>query len=344
MKTAIITGIAGQDGAYLAQLLLGKGYRVHGTYRPTSPADFWRLGELGIRAHPDLHLVEHDVTDLTSTIRLVEHVEPTEIYNLAAQSFVGLSFEQPNATAEVTGLGALNLLEAIRSANPRIRFYQAGTSEMFGNVETVPQDEMTPFWPRSPYAVSKLFAHWMTVNYRETHGIFASCGILFNHESPLRGRDFVVRKITDSVARIRLGTLDSFELGNISVRRDWGFARDYVDGMWRMLNIDQPDTFVLATNRTKTVREVVEMAFAAADIDVDFRGTAENEIAVERKSGRTVMRIDPRFYRPSETDHVVGNPAKAWRILGWQASCTMEELCKMMVEADLRRSGATVVS
>lgn len=340
MKTTIITGITGQDGAYLAQLLLDKGYTVYGTYRRTSSVNFWRIEELGIQNHPNLHLVEYDLTDLGASIALVQKVQPTEIYNLAAQSFVGVSFDQPSTTAQITGIGALNLLEAIRLVNPKIRFYQASTSEMFGKVQAIPQVEDTPFYPRSPYGVAKLYAHWMTVNYRESYDIFGCSGILFNHESPLRGREFVTRKITDSVAKIKLGKLDCLELGNLDAKRDWGFAKEYVEGMWRMLQVDTPDTYVLATNRTETVRDFVRMAFKGAGIAVDFQGAAENETAVDTATGKTVMRINPKFYRPAEVDLLIGNPAKAKSKLGWEPKTTLEELCQMMVEADLRRNQA----
>jgi GDPmannose 4,6-dehydratase len=337
-KTALITGISGQDGAYLTQLLLEKGYEVYGTYRRTSSVNFWRINELGVQSHPNLHLVEYDLTDLGSTLSLVQKVQPDEIYNLAAQSFVGVSFDQPSTTAHITGIGALNLLEAIRLINTKIRFYQASTSEMFGKVQAVPQKEDTPFYPRSPYGVAKLYAHWMTINYRESYDIFGSSGILFNHESPLRGREFVTRKITDSVAKIKLGQLDCLELGNIDAKRDWGYAKDYVEGMWRMLQVDEPDTYVLATNRTETVRDFVEMAFKAAGIQLEFKGSAESEVAIDTATGKTVMRINPKFYRPAEVDLLIGDPSKAKAKLGWSAAATLEQLCQMMVEADLRRN------
>lgn len=340
MKRAIVTGITGQDGAYLAQLLLEKGYKVFGTFRRTSSVNFWRIEELGIQNHPNLNLVEYDLTDLSSNIRLLQATEASEVYNLAAQSFVGVSFEQPVTTAEITGLGAVNLLEAIRIVNPKVRFYQASTSEMFGKVQTIPQHESTPFYPRSPYGVAKLYAHWMTVNYRESYGIFGSSGILFNHESPLRGREFVTRKITDSVAKIKLGKLDVLELGNLDAKRDWGFAKEYVEGMWRMLQADEPDTFVLATNRTETVRDFVSMAFKGAGITVDFKGETENETAVDVATGKTVMRVNPKFYRPAEVELLIGDPARAQEKLGWAPTTTLEELCQMMVEADLRRNQA----
>lgn len=338
MTRAIVTGITGQDGAYLAQLLLEKGYHVYGTYRRTSSVNFWRIEELGIASHPNLHLVEYDLTDLSASIRLLQTTEATEVYNLAAQSFVGVSFEQPITTAEITGMGAVNLLEAIRIVNPKVRYYQASTSEMFGKVQAVPQVESTPFYPRSPYGVAKLYAHWMTVNYRESYGIFGSSGILFNHESPLRGREFVTRKITDSVAKIKLGKLDVLELGNLDAKRDWGFAKEYVDGMWRMLQADEPDTFVLATNRTETVRDFVRMAFKGAGMALEFKGTADNETAIDIATGKVVMRVNPKFYRPAEVELLIGDPAKARAKLGWEPKTTLEELCQMMVDADLGRN------
>lgn len=340
MKTAIITGITGQDGAYLAELLLGKGYTVYGTYRRTSSVNFWRTDELGVTNHPNLKLVEYDLTDMSSSIRLLQNTGANEVYNLAAQSFVGVSFDQPVTTAEITGIGALNLLEAIRIVNPAIRFYQASTSEMFGKVQAIPQTETTPFWPRSPYGVAKLYAHWITVNYRESYDIFASSGILFNHESPLRGREFVTRKITDSVAKISLGEMDCLELGNLDAKRDWGFAKEYVEGMWRMLQADHPDTYVLATNRTETVRDFVEMAFKAAGITVAFHGKDHTETAVDTATGKIVMRINSAFHRPAEVDLLIGDPAKAKAELGWEPKTSLEDLCRMMVEADLRRNRA----
>jgi GDPmannose 4,6-dehydratase len=340
LKTAVITGITGQDGAYLAKLLLEKGYKVFGTYRRTSSVNFWRIEELGISKHPNLNLVEYDLTDLSTSIRLLQSTGASEVYNLAAQSFVGVSFEQPITTAEITGIGPVNLLEAIRIVNPAIRFYQASTSEMFGLVQAVPQIESTPFYPRSPYGVAKLYAHWMTVNYRESYNIFASSGILFNHESPLRGREFVTRKITDSMAKIALGKLDVLELGNLDAKRDWGFAKEYVEGMWRMLQVDRPDTYVLATNRTETVRDFVSMAGKAAGFDLIWEGKDINEIAKDSKSGKTLVRINEKFHRPAEVDLLIGDPEKAKRELGWEPQTTLEKLCQMMVEADIRRNKA----
>ncbi|BBT70418.1 MULTISPECIES: GDP-mannose 4,6-dehydratase [Enterobacteriaceae] len=338
MKSAIITGITGQDGAYLAELLLGKGYKVFGTYRRTSSVNFWRIEELGIKNNPNLHLVEYDLTDLSASIRLLQTTGAEEVYNLAAQSFVGVSFDQPVTTAEITGIGPVNLLEAIRIVNPKVRYYQASTSEMFGLVQAVPQKEDTPFYPRSPYGVAKLYAHWMTVNYRESYGIFASSGILFNHESPLRGQEFVTRKITDSVAKIKLGKQDVIELGNLDAKRDWGYAKEYVEGMWRILQADKPDTFVLATNRTETVRDFVTMAFKAAGYTLRFEGKNEQEIGIDVDSGKTVVRVNPKFYRPAEVDLLIGNPARAKEVLGWEPKTSLEQLCQMMVEADLRRN------
>jgi GDPmannose 4,6-dehydratase len=338
MKKAIVTGITGQDGAYLAELLLSKNYIVYGTYRRTSSVNFWRTEELGIHEHANLHLVEYDLTDLGASINLIEKIKPEEIYNLAAQSFVGVSFEQPVTTMQITGLGPLHLLEAIRIVNPKIKFYQASTSEMFGKVQAIPQTEETPFYPRSPYGVAKLYAHWMTINYRESYDIFGASGILFNHESPLRGREFVTRKITDAVAKIKLGKLDCLELGNLDAKRDWGFAKDYVDGMYRMLQAEKPDTFVLATNRTETIRDFVSMAFKAIDIHLKFKGKGDQEIAIEKATGKTLMKVNPKFYRPAEVELLIGDPSKAKTTLGWEPKTQLEELCSMMVKADITRN------
>lgn len=337
-KIAIVTGITGQDGAYLAELLLGKNYIVYGTYRRTSSVNFWRLDELGISRHEDLKLVEYDLTDLGATISLIQNVNPDEVYNLAAQSFVGVSFEQPTTTAQITGLGALNLLEAIRLINPKIKFYQASTSEMFGKVQEVPQTETTPFYPRSPYGVAKLYAHWMTINYRESYNIFGASGILFNHESPLRGREFVTRKVTDSVAKIKLGLQDFIELGNLDARRDWGYAREYVEGMWLMLQAPSPSTYVLSTNRTETVRDFTTLAFRAAGMDLEFRIVDGKEIGFDKETGKVRVKINEKFHRPAEVDLLIGSAEKAQRELGWRPKTTLEELCNMMVEADIRRN------
>ena len=338
MTSAVVTGITGQDGAYLAKLLLEKGYDVTGTYRRTSSVNFWRMEELGVLNHPKLHLVEHDLTDLGTSIRLLEKAQPREVYNLAAQSFVGVSFDQPATTAEITGVGALNQLEAIRIVDKSIRFYQASTSEMFGKVQAIPQKEDTPFYPRSPYGVAKLYAHWITINYRESYDMFGSSGILFNHESPLRGREFVTRKITDSVAKLSLGKLDVIELGNLDAKRDWGFAKEYVEGMYRMLQADEPDTFVLATNRTETVRDFVTMALKGVGIAGEWRGEGEKEECVDASNGKVIVRINPKFHRPAEVELLIGDATKAKEKLGWEPKTTLEQLCKMMVEEDLRRN------
>ena len=336
-RTAIITGVTGQDGAYLAADLLARGYRVVGTYRRTSSANFWRIEELGIDRHADLSVVEYDLLDLSSSVRLIDKAQPDEIYNLAAQSFVAVSFDQPLSTALVTGIGPLHLLEAVRIVDPKIRFYQASTSEMFGKVQATPQTESTPFYPRSPYGVAKLYAHWMIVNYREAHDIFGVSGILFNHESPLRGKEFVTRKVTDAVARIRLGKLDVLELGNLDACRDWGFARDYVDGMWRMMQAPKCDTYVLATGRSESVRHFVELAFGAVGFDLAWRGTGIEEVGVDAKTGRTLVRVNPTFYRPAEVERLVGSSVKATKELGWKPTTSLEELCATMVAADMRR-------
>jgi GDPmannose 4,6-dehydratase len=317
-KSALITGITGQDGAYLAKLLLGKGYRVHGLLARRSSETTWRLRHLGIER--EVILIDGDLVDMTSVLRALETSAAEEVYNLAAQSFVATSWRQPLLTANVTGLGALHVLEAIRIHDRNVRFYQASTSEMFGLVQAEWQDESTAFYPRSPYGVAKLFAHWSTVNYRESFGLHASSGILFNHESPLRGIEFVTRKVTDAVARIKLGKATDLRLGNIDARRDWGFAGDYVEAMWLMLQQAQPDDFVVATGVTTTVRDMCRIAFAHVGLD------AERHVVV-----------DPDFFRPAEVDVLRGNPTKALERLGWKARTTLEELIGMMVEADLQR-------
>ena len=335
---AIITGISGQDGAYLAENLLNRGYKVYGTYRRTSSVNFWRLDELGIRDNPNLTLIEYDLTDLGNTISLIDKIEPDEIYNLAAQSFVGVSFEQPITTANITGIGPVHILEAIRLVNRQIKFYQASTSEMFGEVQSIPQTEKTDFYPRSPYGVAKLYAHWMTINYRESYDIFGTSGILFNHESPLRGQEFVTRKITDSLAKIKLGKQDVLELGNLDAKRDWGYAKDYVEGMRLMLQAEKPDTFVLATNVTTTIRDFLSMAAKAADIDIEFEGTGIDEVGIDKATNKKIIQINPRFFRPAEVELLIGDPKKAFDILGWKPTTTLQELCTLMVEADLKRN------
>ena len=317
-KSALITGITGQDGAYLARLLLSKGYRVFGLLARRSSDTLWRLGELGIT--DKVTLIDGDLCDLTAVLRALEASKAHEVYNLGAQSFVATSWHQPLLTANVTGIGALNILEAIRIHDTSVRFYQASTSEMFGLIQAERQDEKTPFYPRSPYGVAKLFAHWSTVNYRESFGLHASSGILFNHESPLRGIEFVTRKVTDAVARIKLGRAKELKLGNIDAKRDWGFAGDYVEAMWMMLQQPEPEDFVIATGVTTTVREMCRLAFAQVDLDY-----------------RDHVVIDPALFRPAEVDVLQGNPAKARARLGWEARTSLEALIRMMVEADLRR-------
>lgn len=338
MKKAIVTGITGQDGAYLAELLLRKNYKVYGTHRRASSINFWRIEDLGIKNHHNLELIEYDLTDQANTIRMIKNIRPHEIYNLAAQSLVGISFEEPIATANITGLGALHLLEAIRLVDTNIKFYQASTSEMFGMVDEIPQTEETKFHPRNPYGIAKLFAHWMTINYRDSYNIFACSGICFNHESPLRGQEFVTRKITDSIAKIKLGKLDVLELGNIDAKRDWGYAKEYVEGMYLMLQADKADNYILATNKTQSVRNFVIMAFKAIDVDLKFSGKGKDEIAVDAKTGKLLLKINPKFYRPLEVELLIGSAQKAKDNLGWEAKTSLENLCKLMVESDIKKN------
>jgi len=338
MKSSVITGVTGQDGAYLAQQLLGEGQRVYGAFRRVSSTNFWRLEELGILDHPNLKLVEFDLIDMASCLRLLDKAEPDIVYNLAAQSFVGVSFQQPVATAQMTAIGPLHLLEAIRQVNAEIKFYQASTSELYGRVEAVPQNEKTPFHPRSPYAVAKLYAHWITINYREAYGLFASSGILFNHESPLRGREFVTRKITDAVARIHLGKLDWLEIGNLEARRDWGFAKEYVHGMTLIMKYRAPETFVLATGKNASVRDFIELAFTAVGIDLAWRGKGLDEQGVCTKTGKVRVKVNPALFRPAEVDDLIGDASRARELLKWEAPTPLEELCRLMVEADIRRN------
>ena len=336
MKRAIVTGITGQDGAYLVAFLLKKGYEVFGTYRRNSSVNFWRLDELNARANKNLHLIEYDLTDEGASIRMIQNIKPDEVYNLAAQSFVAVSFEQPITTAQITGIGPLNLLEAIRTIKSDTKFYQASTSELFGKVQEVPQSEKTPFYPRSPYASAKLFAHWSTINYRESYDIFACSGILFNHESPLRGKEFVTRKITDAVAQIKFGLKEYLELGNLDAKRDWGYAKEYVEGMYLMLQQEAPDDYVLATGNTYTVRYFVEMAFKAIDVEIEWKGVGRNEKGYDQ-SGKLVVKVNPKFYRPTEVEILIGDPKKSKIELGWEAKTTLEELCHMMVVKDIKR-------
>ena len=336
MKKAVITGVGGQDGAYLARYLIDLGYEVYGGYRRAVSPNFWRLNELGILNEPNFHLVEFELTDPFNILSVVNEIRPEEIYNLAAQSFVGVSFKEPFHTASATGIGALNILEAIKTVDKSIKFYQASTSEMFGKVQAVPQSETTPFYPRSPYGVAKLYAHFITVNYQESYDIFASSGILFNHESPLRGLEFVTRKITNTAAKIALKKAKTLELGNLDAKRDWGYAKEYVEGMHAMLQAPAPDTFVLATGVTTTVRDFVKLSFEALDIGIKFEGEGINEVGLNDK-GDVIVKINPAFFRPAEVDLLIGDASKAKQKLGWSAKTDLKELCDMMIKADLRR-------
>jgi GDPmannose 4,6-dehydratase len=338
MKRAVVTGITGQDAAYLAQLLLEKGYEVFGTHRASSGRDFWRIEELGMKGASNLHILEFQATDLPACRHLVEHTRADEIYNLAGQTSAVTAVSEPLATAEANGMAVVYLLEAVRLYLPSARFFQAGSSELFGEATEVPQVESTPFYPTNSYGVAKLFAHWATINYREAYGVFAANGILFNHESPLRGGDFVTRKITYSLARIRLGLLDCLELGNVNAKRDWGYAKDFVAGMWAALQAEQADSFIFATNQQHTVREFVTMAGSAAGFDLEWQGAAKTEVGRDRKTGKILVRVNPDFYRSLEIHQRVGNPGKALEKLGWRPTTTLAELCRIMVEADLRRN------
>nr|WP_314127495.1 GDP-mannose 4,6-dehydratase [uncultured Campylobacter sp.] len=336
MKKAIITGVGGQDGAYLARYLIDLGYEIYGGYRRAVSPNFWRLNELGLLNEPNFHLVEFELTDPFNILSVVNEIRPEEIYNLAAQSFVGVSFKEPFHTANATGIGTLNILEAIKTVDKSIKFYQASTSEMFGKVQAVPQSETTPFYPRSPYGVAKLYAHFITVNYQESYDIFASSGILFNHESPLRGLEFVTRKITNTAAKIALKKAKTLELGNLDAKRDWGYAKEYVEGMHAMLQAPTPDTFVLATGVTTTVRDFVKLSFEALDIGIKFEGEGINEVGLNDK-GDVIVKINSAFFRPAEVDLLIGDASKAKQKLGWSAKTDLKGLCDMMIKADLRR-------
>lgn len=337
-KIALVTGATGQDGAYLSRYLIDLGYKVFGAYRRAASTNLWRLGELKLLDEANFSLIELDITDPVSCINAIKVAKPSEIYNLAAQSFVGASFKEPLHTSYASGIAVLNLLEAIRLSDKSIKFYQAGTSEMFGKVQAIPQNESTPFYPRSPYGVAKLYGHFMSINYRESYDIFAACGILFNHESPLRGLEFVTRKITNSAAKIALGKLDCLELGNLEAKRDWGFAKDYVEGMHAMLQAPKADTFVLASGITTTVRDFVKMSFEALDIALVFEGEGINEVARDKKTGKVVVKVNPEFFRPAEVDLLIGDASKAKEQLNWSAKTNLNELCAMMVKADLERA------
>lgn len=341
MKTALITGINGQDASYLAQFLLSRGYTVIGGKRRTSTDSLWRLKKLGISTHERLRIVDLDITDFANCLRVISDHKPDELYNLAAQSHVGLSFSQPETTTLINSIGTQNLLETLRITGIETRFYQAGTSEMFGKVAETPQTESTPFYPRSPYGVSKLYAHWLTINYRESHNIFAACGILFNHESPLRTKDFVTRKITSGFAAIATGSDHIIRLGNLDSRRDWGYAREYVVGMWKMLQADSPSTYILATNRTATVRDFALLAAEASGISIEFVGRGLGEYGIDRRTGKVLVEVDSRLYRPAEVDILQGCSKKAEIELNWKAVTSLENLIEIMVNADLKemRSG-----
>lgn len=334
-KTALITGIRGQDGAYLAKLLLEKGYEVYGADRRSGASGNWRLKELWIEN--DVRIVYMDLLELTNIIKTIEKIKPDEVYNLAAQSFVGVSFEQPILTSEIDAMGVLRLLESIRLVKPGAKFYQASTSELFGKAQEIPQTEKTPFHPRSPYGAAKLFGHWISINYRESYDMFVCSGILFNHESPLRGIEFVTRKISYGIARIKYGFQDKIILGDLNAKRDWGYAPEYVEGMWLMLHQETPDNFVLATGETHTVREFVENAFKAAGYDIVWEGEGVNTKGIDKKSGKVLVEVSPEFYRPAEVEILIGNPAKAVEKLGWEARTKFEDLVGIMVTADLRR-------
>lgn len=337
-KIALVTGATGQDGAYLSRYLVDLGYKVFGAYRRAASTNLWRLGELKLLDEANFSLIELDITDPVSCINAIKVAKPSEIYNLAAQSFVGASFKEPLHTSYASGIAVLNLLEAIRLSDKSIKFYQAGTSEMFGKVQAIPQNESTPFYPRSPYGVAKLYGHFMSINYRESYDIFAACGILFNHESPLRGLEFVTRKITNSAAKIALGKLDCLELGNLEAKRDWGFAKDYVEGMYAMLQAPKADTFVLASGITTTVRDFVKMSFEALDIALVFEDEDVNEVARDKKTGKVVVKVNPEFFRPAEVDLLIGDASKAKEQLNWSAKTNLNELCAMMVKTDLERA------
>lgn len=335
MKKALVTGVSGQDGAYLAQLLLGKGYEVYGGFRRTSHDDSYRLKVLDIEA--DVIKVNFDLTDRLNVFDIVSNNQFDEIYNLGAQSFVGSSWDLPHQTSEVNAMGALNLIDAVRRFSPHSKFYQASTSEMFGLIQEDLQKETTPFYPRSPYGVAKLFAHWMVKNYRESYGLHASNGILFNHESPLRGIEFVTKKITTHLAEIRKGERDTLFLGNLNAKRDWGYAKEYVEAMWLMTQQDSPDDYVVATGETSTVRQFVEYAAGAIDFDLEWVGEGVSERGIDRASGKVVVEVSPDFFRPAEVDVLIGDASKAREALGWQSKTAVQELAALMVQFDMER-------
>ena len=330
-KRALITGVTGQDGSYLAELLLEKGYEVYGIMRRKSVVDYGNVNHLKER----IHFIYADMTDPISLIHAMQISQADEVYNLAAQSFVGTSWEQPLATADIDAIGVTNMLEAIRTVKPSARFYQASTSEMFGLVQEVPQKETTPFYPRSPYGVAKLYGHWITKNYRESYDLYACSGILFNHESERRGKEFVTRKITDAVARIKHGVQDHLELGNMDAKRDWGHSKDYVEAMWLMLQQEVADDYVIATNETRTVREFVEVAFEAVDIKINWQGEGVDEVGIDAETGKVLVKINPVFFRPAEVELLLGDASKAEKALGWERKISFQEMVSRMIQTDM---------
>ena len=334
-KKALITGITGQDGAYLSELLIKKGYKVFGAVRRSSSINTSRLSYIGVL--DNIELVSMDLAEITNVQRVIEKIEPDEIYNLAAQSFVQTSYEQPIYTSDIDGIGVTRLLETIRNLGGKSKFYQASTSEMFGKAQQSPQNENTPFYPRSPYGIAKLYSHWMTINYREAWNIFACSGILFNHESPLRGTEFVTRKISHGMAQIALKKIKKINLGNLNAERDWGFAGDYVEAMWLMLQKDKPDDYVIATGETNSVRDFVQFAANSIDIDIEWDNEGDNEVGICKKTGDKIISVDKQYTRPSETDHLLGDASKAKENLGWKPSINFQSLVNMMVEHDLKR-------
>ena len=339
MKKALITGITGQDGSYLCELLIEKGYEVHGIIRRSSSFNTGRIDHIiNDEKYKDQFFFHHgDVTDASNLNRILEAIEPDEIYNLAAQSHVQVSFEVPDYTAQVDALGTLRFLDAIRETRLKTKFYQASTSELFGKVQEVPQTEKTPFYPRSPYAVAKLYSYWIIVNYREAYNIFASNGILFNHESPRRGETFVTRKITRAAARIKCGYQDTLELGNLDSKRDWGYAPEYVEGMWKILQHDSPEDFVLATGKTYTIREFVNLTFNEMGMNIEWNGKGVDEVAIDKETNKVVVSVNPRYYRPTEVELLIGDPTKAKEILGWETKTSLKDLVKIMCKSDLER-------
>ena len=334
-KTALITGVSGQDGAYLSKLLLKKGYRVIGGERRSASGSLWRLKDLNIEN--DVEITDFELSEFTNIYRTIEKYRPNEIYNLAAQSFVGASFEMPTMTSDITGLGVSRILEAIRQINPDIKFYQASSSEMFGKVSETPQTENTPFYPRSPYGIAKLFGHWMTINYKEAYNIFACSGILFNHESPLRGEQFVTKKITMGLSKIKLGLIEYLELGNLDSKRDWGYAGDYVEAMYLMLQNDKPDNYVISTGETFSVKDFINTSCNELRIDIEWQGLGIDETAIDKKTGKSIIRINPKFYRPTEVDLLLGNSTKAKKILKWKPKTNFYELVSKMIEYDYNK-------